>query len=102
MNRYEEYLNEEIDLKDFSKEEDDLLIQNYGKFAKNWDSYGDVLPNRSTRKIKKRFFLLLRAKKITINNSFSLCGNSTINEDSNLSSFENEINAQIPKFDFFA
>lgn len=84
MNRYEEYLNDSVELKDFSQAEDSLIFQYFPKFGKNWNLYREILPNRSCRKIKKRFFLLLRAKKIIINKSGfrrSVCGTTTNIED---------------------
>ncbi len=66
MNRYEEYLNDAVELRDFGEAEDQTIIQCYAQFGKNWNLYRDVLQNRSSRKIKKRFFLLLRAKRICL------------------------------------
>lgn len=83
MNRYEEYLNDDVDLKDFTEAEDKLIIECYPKFGKNWNLYKDFLKQRSSRKIKKRFYLLIRAKKIFLGlknhafNSSSFTGIST-------------------------
>jgi len=67
MNRYEEYLNNAEDFEDyFSEAEDQVIIQNYPQFGKKWNLYVNVLKNRSSKKIKKRFFLLLKAKRICL------------------------------------
>ncbi len=70
MNRYEEYLNEIIDTKDFSNEEDEMIIKAYSKFGKNWNLYREIFPNTTIRKIKKRFFLLMRGKKVKMASNF--------------------------------
>lgn len=119
MNRYEEYLNDAVDLKDFGEAEDQLIIESYPKFGKNWNLYRELLPNRSSRKIKKRFFLLLRAKKIKLPNNASFntfyagstaSSNSTTMEDLSLSPTptENELYqsqtflSETPKSEFYS
>ena len=90
MNRYEEYLNDNMDLKDFSKEEDFIILNNFLLFGKNWNDYKKLLPNRSSRKIKKRFFLLQRVKLL---NNFNRNISTSVNEDESFLSNENGRNS---------
>ena len=66
-NRYEEYLNENLNKGIFTKEEDRQLISLYADLHDNWFKYKEHIQNRSIKRIKCRInFLINRQKSIKI------------------------------------
>ncbi len=95
-NRYEEYINEDLNKGIFTTEEDEQLISLFKICKNNWFKYKAYMKNRSIRRIKKRILFLIKRKRILkidkSNNNNLLDGfaNIEINQNCNISNRLNE------------
>lgn len=91
MNRYLEYLNDNLDMKDFTQAEDEQLMKYFPIYGKHWNRYLSFFPNRSARKIRRRYFLLQRASsRQQINRTFP-----SNNNNNNLSSTSYDLSSSV-------
>lgn len=80
--RYTNYLDENVKKEPWTKEEDQILLENYRGFGAKWAKFSKLIPGRPENSIKNRFHSVLKklinSEKSEKNENFNEKGEKTI------------------------